>query len=37
MTMTKEVLKGQGGTQNRLGEIIGKSYVITRNYCNNNA
>jgi transcriptional regulator with XRE-family HTH domain len=35
MNCIKEVLKKQGRTQSWLATQIGKSYVVTTNYCNN--
>ena len=35
MNRIKEILKAQGRTQTWLSEQIGRSYVITTNYCNN--
>jgi putative transcriptional regulator len=35
MNRIKEILKLQGRSQAWLAERIGKSYVVTKNYCNN--
>lgn len=35
MNCIKEVLKKQGRTQTWLARQIGRSYVVTSNYCNN--
>jgi transcriptional regulator with XRE-family HTH domain len=35
MNRIKKILKAQGRTQAWLAEQIGRSYVVTTNYCNN--
>ncbi len=35
MNKIKEILKAQGRSQAWLAEQIGRSYVVTTNYCNN--
>ncbi|HXC05919.1 MAG TPA: helix-turn-helix transcriptional regulator [Bacteroidia bacterium] len=35
MNCIKEILKAQGRSQTWLAEQIGRSYVVTTNYCNN--
>ena len=35
MNRIKEILKAQGRSQIWLADHIGKSYVVTTNYCNN--
>jgi len=37
MNRIKEILEFQGRSQTWLAKAIGKSYVVTTNYCNNKA
>ncbi|HXB10975.1 MAG TPA: helix-turn-helix transcriptional regulator [Bacteroidia bacterium] len=37
MNRIKEILEQQGRSQTWLAKAIGKSYVVTTNYCNNKA
>jgi putative transcriptional regulator len=37
MNRIKEILENQGRSQTWLAKAIGKSYVVTTNYCNNKA
>ncbi|MFI5150196.1 MAG: helix-turn-helix transcriptional regulator [Bacteroidia bacterium] len=37
MNRIKEILELQGRSQTWLAKAIGKSYVVTTNYCNNKA
>jgi putative transcriptional regulator len=37
MNLIKKILKSQGRSQGWLAKSIGRSYVVTTNYCNNKA